>query len=376
MKLTDPLGHALSSERGRTMGTLTAAVEEDLDFSPAGHIYATHGLHAFAARCPPPLVNWAIRRFTSPGDVVLDPMAGSGTTLVEACLLGRRAYGVEIDPLARLVAKAKATPVDPEAIDDASALITQKMARDGLDDSWRPQLPGWDRWFRPDVAKDLSKLRDAISQIAGCPDLQDLLWVVFSSLIVARTSVANAYDLVHSRHHYRPWKESPDVPRRFADRLKGIRRMMANYRTRLLESNGSTDVRVEMVGEDARNLPLEDGQIDLVFTSPPYWALLHWSPSRVIGQTPAHEISPMPSPPPGAKVGLRRVPVPARGHHPGGALVPAVRPVLPGRRGAPRRARHPCRPREHLPVGPAVRAGVRGGGSGPSARHRGSLARR
>lgn len=59
------------------MGTLTAAVGEDLDFSPAGHIYATHGLHAFAARCPPPLVDWAIRRFTSPGDVVLDPMVGS-----------------------------------------------------------------------------------------------------------------------------------------------------------------------------------------------------------------------------------------------------------------------------------------------------------
>src|SRR5207247_5048241 len=92
------------------MRALTTAVEEDLDFSPAGHIYATHGLHAFAARCPPPLVDWAITRYSSPGDLVLDPMAGSGTTLVEACLLGRAANGAEIDPLARLVAKAKATP--------------------------------------------------------------------------------------------------------------------------------------------------------------------------------------------------------------------------------------------------------------------------
>jgi hypothetical protein len=31
------------------------SIEEDLDFSPAGHIYATHGLHAFAARSPPTL---------------------------------------------------------------------------------------------------------------------------------------------------------------------------------------------------------------------------------------------------------------------------------------------------------------------------------
>ena len=59
---------------------------------------------------------------------------------------------------------------------------------------------------------------------------------------------------------------------------------------------------------------------------------------------------------------------------PGGPVVPAVRPFLSRRRGAPGGARHRGRSREHLPVGPAVRAGVRGGGSGSTARHRGSLA--
>src|SRR5205823_12851945 len=68
------------------------------------------------------------------------------------------------------------------------------------------------------------------------------------------------------------------------------------------------------------------------------------------------EIAPTPSALPGPTFGLRRLPVPARGHHPGGPVVPAVRPVLSGRRGAPRRTRHRGRPREHLSVGPAVRA--------------------
>src|SRR4051812_21202498 len=89
----------------------------DLTFSAAGNLYATHGIHPFAARCPPPLVDWAITQFTGAGDVVLDPMVGSGTAMVESCLLGRRAWGADIDPLARLIAKAKATPVDLDAYD-------------------------------------------------------------------------------------------------------------------------------------------------------------------------------------------------------------------------------------------------------------------
>jgi DNA modification methylase len=227
------------------------------------------------------LVEWAITRYTSQGDLVLDPMAGSGTTLVEACLLGRAASGAEIDPLARLVAKAKATPIDPDALATAASAIAQLLEHDGLDDSWRPELPGWDRWFRVDVAQDLSRLRDAIHRAEGGQDLKDLLWVAFSSLIVARTSVANAYDLVHSRHHYRAWEESPDVPRRFADRLKGMRRMMTDYRARLLDAHGSADVRVEMVGDDARNLAVADASVDLVFTSPPYCSALDYTRAHI-----------------------------------------------------------------------------------------------
>src|SRR5262245_26088609 len=53
---------------------------------------------------------------------------------------------------------------------------------------------------------------------------------------------------------------------------------------------------------------------------------------------------------------LRRLPVPTRRHRRCGPLVPAVRPVLPRRRGTPRRARRRGRPRQRLPLGPAVHA--------------------
>jgi Putative RNA methylase family UPF0020 len=57
--------------------------------------------------------------FSEPGQTVLDPMAGSGTTVVEGCLHGRVARGVNIDPLARLIAKVEATTVDVDAFGKA-----------------------------------------------------------------------------------------------------------------------------------------------------------------------------------------------------------------------------------------------------------------
>jgi hypothetical protein len=90
-----------------------------------------------------------------------------------------------------------------------------------VDEDWRPALPGWERWFRPDVARDLARLRAAIFALGADRDVTDLLWVCFSSLIVARTSVANARDLVHSRHHYQFREQDPQCMQRFRMRAAG-----------------------------------------------------------------------------------------------------------------------------------------------------------
>jgi DNA modification methylase len=263
---TSPSQTALDSDGRPT-------VQAPLDFTASGHLYATHALHAYAARCPPPLVDWAIERYSAPGEIIFDPMVGSGTTLVEAALLGRRAWGAEIDPLARLIAQAKATPVPPASIDKAREDIEGLLAGGRLDSDWRPALPDLQKWFRADVCEDLSRLRDAIRRVSrDAEGLERLLWTAFSSLIVARTSVANARDLVHSRHHIREWRENPDAPARFLDRLRRMARMMADYYSHL----GDAMPQVRLVGDDARELPIDDSAVHCIFFSPPYVSALDY----------------------------------------------------------------------------------------------------
>jgi len=67
----------------------------------------THTYYKYPARFSPQFARAAIESFTEPGDLILDPFMGGGTTLVEALALGRRATGTDISSLAVFVSSAK-----------------------------------------------------------------------------------------------------------------------------------------------------------------------------------------------------------------------------------------------------------------------------
>jgi hypothetical protein len=62
-----------------------------------GGRYVT-GTTAHPARMLPDLAAHVIATLTAPGDIVLDPMCGAGTTLVEALRQGRGAVGLDVEP--------------------------------------------------------------------------------------------------------------------------------------------------------------------------------------------------------------------------------------------------------------------------------------
>lgn len=76
----------------------------------------THNFYRYPARFSPFFVREAIKTFTKPGDLVVDPFVGGGTTLVEASTLGRKSIGVDINSLATFVSSVKTQPLSKAEI--------------------------------------------------------------------------------------------------------------------------------------------------------------------------------------------------------------------------------------------------------------------
>ena len=93
------------------LNKLSELLSGDLDFHNQSSNYASHNFHAFAAKFPPQLPAKFILELTNHGDSVLDPMLGSGTSILEAYLAGRFGIGFDIDPLALMIAGVKVTPM-------------------------------------------------------------------------------------------------------------------------------------------------------------------------------------------------------------------------------------------------------------------------
>ena len=71
----------------------------------------THSFYRYPARFSPHFPASAIRCFSKPGDLILDPYMGGGTTIVEALATGRRAIGNDLNELAVFVTRVKTRPL-------------------------------------------------------------------------------------------------------------------------------------------------------------------------------------------------------------------------------------------------------------------------
>jgi len=244
--------------------------------------YATHGIHRYPAKFIPQIPRFCIESYSKPGDDVLDPFMGSGTTLLESYLSGRNSYGIDIHPLARLIAKVKITPLDPQKLADIAEELLEDVRADSEDNGdWIPELPNRDHWFKPEVLSSLATIKKNVWGLEE-GDNKDFFRICFSS-IIRKVSNSDNDSLIPEVTSFQKkldeqGKTSYDAIARFENIVKN-RLIDASDLWRIsLETKKrfKTAPRVKVIGEDARAIPLEDSSIDLAVTSPPYASAVHY----------------------------------------------------------------------------------------------------
>ncbi len=169
------------------------------DFADAKTEYLTHSIHPYPAKFIPQIPNALIQELSSVGDTVGDIFCGSGTTLLEALVLKRHAVGVDANPLAVSISKAKSTPLaesDMESVSrhrSACLQIVQMIdPRTGdlfhegwpfKSSAWRPEKRVCEFWFESHVVEELAELRRLVSEIPS-QTARNLCEVVFAAIVV------------------------------------------------------------------------------------------------------------------------------------------------------------------------------------------------
>lgn len=229
-------------------------------------------IHPFPARMAPEIVFAELRR-NRRHRVVLDPMAGSGTTLVAARLGGHAAIGFDTDPLAVLIAKVGASDIRKGSLRKAAEKVLSLAKYDytyvrdchaypvGADAETKDFVSFW---FDPTTRRQLCALSNCIAD-SEVGEYQNALWCAFSRMIITKkVGVSRGIDVSHSRPHIL-YDQAPVRPFE----------MFMSQVEKLVSASSFTDVRPDaprarVAAGDARSLPLEDGSVDLVITSPPY----------------------------------------------------------------------------------------------------------
>jgi len=90
-------------------------------------------MHKYWARKPCNVVAEYINHYSKPGDIVLDPFSGFGVTAIEAVKLGRRAIGIDLDPMATFISRMTAMPIETTKMEEAFNEIRDKV-RERIDE--------------------------------------------------------------------------------------------------------------------------------------------------------------------------------------------------------------------------------------------------
>jgi DNA modification methylase len=224
----------------------------------------THGIHRFAAKYIPQVPRWAIDQFCNEESIVLDPFMGSGTTLVEGLQTVESVYGVDIDPLARLITKAKSNKYEIDRIESISKIILDQKGESLIGDEFPMKgVKNPLHWFTKENKHKLNFIFEQINSIEMEEQEKELFLCVFSSIL---RWVSNADDQSQKTYVSGTLIKSPPdawtVFEKFTNK--------ATQSVKDLDSSRKSSCSTKVLKGDALSIPLPDKSVDLIVTSPPY----------------------------------------------------------------------------------------------------------
>ncbi len=152
------------------------------------------------AKFIPEIPRWAIRKFSETGKTILDPFVGSGTTLAEARILGRNSYGIDHNPLSRLIAKVKSTPLQYDDIVREKRKLENAVAENiGVKEVKLPVFKNRDFWFDQQASEGIAIVRESIERETTNENIRDFFFVVLSETIRRVSKVGSGQILPATR---------------------------------------------------------------------------------------------------------------------------------------------------------------------------------
>ncbi|MGR3914012.1 MAG: DNA methyltransferase [Gammaproteobacteria bacterium] len=233
----------------------------------------THCFHAYPAMMIPQVARRLLQKYGKSARVLLDPYCGSGTSLLEANLRGIDSLGTDLNPLARLISKAKTTAPDMQALD--------LYLRDFHNHSFGfqfglqktrsaviPQFGNMEFWFNQNARAKLASIKQYIGNIHD-PDVQNFFLIAFSETVrESSLTKKNEFKLVRIAEEKRG-SFDPDsfgmmvskLARNRAGLLRFIARKQNGASAKIYGFNSVDSIPRDIVPPES---------VDIVVTSPPY----------------------------------------------------------------------------------------------------------
>lgn len=228
----------------------------DWDFPTRTAASGIESMHPYPAKFVAELPRSLLRCLPMPpGTAVLDPFCGSGTTLVESQRRGLSSVGIDLNPIACLIARVKTSSLPRELETMACSIVKQAETLRAVS---VPKIPNLDHWFAEDIQLALSALTEVIA--AAPPGHRDALRLAFSSIVV-RVSRQE------SDTRYAAIKKQVTTQSVFTGFLRAAKRIERALQARDYGLSPSTVIEGDTLDLNLGQIP---DRIGLVVTSPPY----------------------------------------------------------------------------------------------------------